>query len=67
MTNKKQTNVKERGIKLAGEILEMVEQEMAFDNRPSLTNTNDQLVREAVAAREHRRSSEASVPEKPSV
>lgn len=63
----KQTEVKERGIKLAGEILEMVEQEMAFDNRPSLTNTNDQLVREAVAVREHRRTSEASVPETSSV
>ena len=41
----------ERGIKLMGEILAMVEAEMQRDHRPSLTNMAEMLIREAVEAR----------------
>ena len=57
MTSKKQSEPNERGIKLMGEILAMVKREMNFDHRPSLTNTAEVLIREAVEARlEHRKN-----------
>lgn len=58
---------KKRGIILAADVVVLIEREMGYDHRPSLTNEAEALVREACDWRQRRRetSSNDCVPREP--